>query len=923
MTLKPWREVAIPHEDVLQGTFQQAEFAADLSRVHDGTATPEYCDPALFYARTYITEGMRILLESVVQRISGRGGDPVIQLQTAFGGGKTHTLLAVYHLAKGAVPASELPGIPPILDAAGVLDPPKARIVVLDGTKLAPHIPQRRGSVEVRTLWGELAWQLGGDVAYAQVREADTSGTSPGKDVLARLLAAHAPCVILIDELVAYIRQFEEGKSYAGGTYDVNLSFVQALTEAIKAVPNAVLLASLPESAIEAGGERGAQVLRALEHYFGRVQALWKPVATEEAFEIVRRRLFSSIADPVARDAVCRAFAETYLDNSGQFPHETQESRYYQRLVAAYPIHPELFDRLYEDWASLENFQRTRGVLKLMAKAIYRLWESNNNDLLIMPGNLPLYDGDTRNEMIYYLPQGWDPVVERDIDGDRAETTEIENRDTRFGAVQACRRVARTIFLGSAPNISDRVTRGIERERILLGSIQPSQQIGVFTDALSRLSDRLHHLNIGNERYWFDTRPNLRREMEERKRRFNEREEILPRIRNELARIVRPGLFAGIHIFTPSSDIPDDWGMRFVVLPPDAAYGRHQLKSAEWWAAEYLKNRGEQPRQKQNRLIFLAADADTIDRLSDQARIWCAWESIVKDYEARRIILDNIMGENAREQMVNAKNIFQRVVREAYRWLLVPGQELTNGRPSQDIAWERYQINPSAQQFSQEIERILRENEVIIERWAPVHLKTLLKTWFWREGIPEAVAQEVWHKTCFYLYLPRLKDESVFKEAIVSGAGSREYFGTAAGEESGKYLDFTFGWGRSQIILDSSLLLIEPAAAAEYQKQLQKDLEGEQEEEREEREREEKEEHLPPLKKKRFYGKKELDPVNAKVAFSDLVDEVVQHFTTKPHVRVRIRIDIDAETDDEFDEALQRIVKENSNVLRFEQAQFE
>ena len=483
MTLKPWREIAVPHEDVLKGTFQQAEFAADLSRVHDGTATPEYQDPALFFQRTFITEGMRLLLDSVVKRLSGKGGDPVIQLQTAFGGGKTHTMLAVYHLAKGDAQASDLPGVPAILDAAGVTELPRARIAVLDGIKSSPNQPVVRDGQAIRTLWGDLAWQLGKAEGYALVADADSSGTSPGKAVLETLLSRYAPCVILIDELVAYVRQFEEGKTLTGGSFDSNLSFVQALTEALKAVPTAVLLASLPESDKEAGSQRGVKALAALAHYFGRIQALWKPVGTEEAFEIVRRRLFSSIDDKLAAESVCRAFADYYTANSDDFPRETQESHYFDRLMHAYPIHPEVFDRLYEDWSTLDNFQRTRGVLKLMAKVIHRLWKDNDKDPLIMPGSFPLQDADTRNEVIYYLPQGWDPVVERDVDGERAETTEIENRDTRLGSVQACRRSARAIFLGSAPTTSSQMVRGLELERVILGVAQPDQQVGIYKDA--------------------------------------------------------------------------------------------------------------------------------------------------------------------------------------------------------------------------------------------------------------------------------------------------------------------------------------------------------------------------------------------------------------------------------------------------------
>ena len=136
--MKPWREIAVPHPDVLEGTFLQSEFAADITAVHTGKATPEYQDATAFFQRTFITEGMGLLLTSVAQRLNGQGGDPVIQLQTAFGGGKTHTMLAVYHLATRQCPLKDLPGIPDLLDHAGIMDVPKARVVVLDGTARAP-----------------------------------------------------------------------------------------------------------------------------------------------------------------------------------------------------------------------------------------------------------------------------------------------------------------------------------------------------------------------------------------------------------------------------------------------------------------------------------------------------------------------------------------------------------------------------------------------------------------------------------------------------------------------------------------------------------------------------------------------------------------------------------------------------------------
>ncbi|MFN9747914.1 MAG: ATP-binding protein [Burkholderiales bacterium] len=941
MNLKPWREVAVPHEDVLKGTFQQAEFAADLSRVHEGTATAEYQNPTLFFQRTFITEGMRLLLDSLVKRLSDKGGDPVIQLQTAFGGGKTHTMLAVYHLAKGEALASDLPGVPSILDAAGITELPRARIAVLDGIKSSPNQPVVRDGQAIRTLWGDLAWQLGKAEGYALVADADASGTSPGKAVLETLLKFYAPCVILIDELVAYVRQFEEGKTLTGGSFDSNLSFVQALTESLKAVPTAVLLASLPESDKEAGSQRGVKALAALAHYFGRIQALWKPVGTEEAFEIVRRRLFASINDKLAAESVCRAFADYYTAHSEDFPRETQESRYFERLMHAYPIHPEVFDRLYEDWSSLDNFQRTRGVLKLMAKVIHRLWEDNDKDLLIMPGSFPLKDADTRNEVIYYLPQGWDPVVERDVDGDRAETTDIESRDTRLGSVQACRRSARAIFLGSAPSTANQMVRGIELERVALGVAQPGQQLGLYKDALRRLGDRLHYLNSGNNRFWFDTRPNLRREMEERKRRFQDKEDVFPAIHDRMQKTFSSGVFGGIHIFRASSDVPDDWQLRLVVLPPDAAFSRSGQSLAIERATEILKTRGDQPRFKQNRLIFLAADDDSVSRLKDQVRSTLAWQSIVADIKEMKLNLDQFQSRQASKSLEDANEALRRMIRETYKWMVAPMQEARPGKGLSEIQWEHFQVNPGAQNLSQEIERVLKENELLITEWAPIHLATVLKTWFWKDDIKETSALNVWQQSCQQLYLPRLKDDTVFQQTMGAGAESRDFFGFAQGKEDGRYVGFSYG-KRTSLIMDSSLLLIEPVTAARY---------AEAQRAAEEAARPKPTEPAPgatgsdappprvedsakptyagggsaapqPIKKQ-FYGSIELDAIQAKKQFADVVDEVVLQFTSRPGVKVKIDVEIQAESATGFDDVLQRAVKENCNVLRFKNAEFE
>ncbi len=742
MTMKPWREIAVPHRDVLEGTFQQSEFAADITAVHSGKAPREYLDTISFFERTYITEGMRLLLMQVAQRLCGHGGDPVVQLQTAFGGGKTHTMLAVYHLATRRCALSSLAGIPSLIEQAGVMDLPQAGVAVLDGTAHSPGQPWKHGRQTIKTLWGELAWQLGGSEGYSLVKEADATGTSPGKDVLRDLLAQYSPCIVLIDELVAYVRQFPEGQALSGGSYDSNLSFIQALTEAVKLVPNAIVLASLPESEVEAGSQRGVAALRALEKTFGRIQALWKPVATEEAFEIVRRRLFEPMRDDKTRESVCRAFADAYVDEGSKLPAATQEGRYYERLLQAYPIHPEVFDRLYEDWTTIDGFQRTRGVLKLMAKVIYRLWKDDNKDLMIMPGSLPLHDGSSRNELTYYLPAGWDAVVEKDIDGDRAETSDLENKEPRFGQVNAARRVARTLFLGSAPSsVAGKAgIRGLDRAHVLLGCLQPGQASATYIDALNRLADRLHYLNSSGDktqdatRYWFDTRANLRREMEDRKRRFDDKTDVRGKIGEAVKKMVGSAtFFDGVHIFTPNGDVPDDSALRLVVLPPESCHSRDLRQPAEQTVVDFVRNNGNKPRYRGNRLIFLASDMAVLKRLQDTARVALAWNSIVEDVKEGRLNIDLLQKKQAEKELQSAEEVVPRAARECYKWLMCPVQNTpTDPKPTV----EAFPLNTTGGSVGSEIERVCLDNELVITTWSPIHLRTKLKELYWKDDKP-------------------------------------------------------------------------------------------------------------------------------------------------------------------------------------------
>src|SRR6266436_4866812 len=516
--LKPWREVVTPHKDVASGRYQQAEFAADLWQVHLGQGTDEYKKPTEFFRRTYLTESLKRLLIGAVRRSSGQGGDPVVQLQTNFGGGKTHSMLALYHLFSGTKP-SDLVGIDGVLQEAGINKLPTVNRVVLVGNKISPGNPVKKpdGTI-VRTLWGELAWQLGGKKAFERVRADDEKATSPG-DVLRELFNEYGPCLVLIDEWVAYARQLHDQSDLPAGSFETQFTFAQVLTESAKLAKNCLLVISLPASDstgsphtqaddVEVGGQRGREALDRLRNVVGRVESSWRPASAEEGFEIVRRRLFETLADEAQfkdRDVVARAFAEFYRTQQQEFPPECHDADYERRIQAAFPIHPEIFDRLYTDWSTLVKFQRTRGVLRLMAAVIHSLWEKGDRNPLILPSTVPIDDARVQSELTRYLSDNWAPIIEKDVDGPNSLPLKIDAEQPNLGKLHATRRVARTIYLGSAPTTAAAAHRGLEDRRVKLGCVMPGESAAVFGDALRRLAAAATYLYQDHGRYWYST----------------------------------------------------------------------------------------------------------------------------------------------------------------------------------------------------------------------------------------------------------------------------------------------------------------------------------------------------------------------------------------------------------------------------------
>jgi hypothetical protein len=814
--LKPWREIVTPHPDVASGRYQQAEFAADLWQVYLKEGSDEYKDPTEFFRRTFLTEGLKQLMQGALLRLAGKGGDPVVELQTNFGGGKTHSILALFHLFSG-VRASELPGVEDLIKEAGVQVAKNVRRAVVVGTKISPgQVHDKPDGTRVKTLWGEIAWQLGGKEGYALVKEDDERGTNPG-DRLRELFNKYAPCLILIDEWVAYARQLHEGNTLPAGTYDAQFTFAQALTESAKNANQTMLVVSIPSSDNEIGGDKGKQALTQLKNAVGRVEASWRPASTDEGFEIVRRRLFQPIGnqEAVARDAVARAFVEMYGAQHQEFPLECREAAYERRIKMAYPIHPELFDRLFNDWSTLDRFQRTRGVLRLMAAVIHSLWERQDNNLLIMPATIPIDEPKVQFELTRYLEDNWVPVIEKDVDGPQSVPLMLDREfSSHLGRYSACRRVSRTIYLGSAPTLRA-AHRGLEDRQIKLGCVQPGESVATFGDALRRLTDRATYLYVDGKRYWYSTQPTVSRLAEDRAGQLHEHDvidETISRLRKEAA---YRGEFSRVHTCVPSSDIVDETEARLVILGPETPHkGKNGDSLARKEAASILETRGTSPRNYKNTLVFLAADDNRLNELKQAVRQYKAWTSIWNQRET--LNLDPFQAKQAETKSKNADETVNAQIPEAYQWLLIPTQADPNGA----IEWREIRLQ-GQEHLSVRAARKLKNEELLLPQFSGIRLRMELdRIPLWRgdhvstKDLAEYFAQ--------YVYLPRLVNSGILVRAAEEGVGlvtwQTETFAYADGwdEVNKRYLGLRAGQSVA-VSLGKNCLLVRPDVA---QKQL-------------------------------------------------------------------------------------------------------
>jgi len=858
--LPSWREVLEPHPDVASGQYNNAEFAADLYSVAvQQNAAKEYQDPVEFFRRTYLTDGLKELLRRAVDRISGsESANPVINLQTTFGGGKTHSMLAVWHLFSGRALHEFPQDVQDLLDGRNtdVLGVPVLKAALV-GNEIPPGTPSRKpdGTV-VQTLWGELAWQLGGPDGYAIVAEADATGTNPG-NLLRELFKTFGPAVVLIDEWVAYARQLPDGyddkdphaRRVAAGLFETQFTFAQALTLAAENVPGTLLLVSVPASEskkpgtsdggqpdanasdLEVGGQRGRDALERLDNVIRRVAYQWTPATQDESYEIVRRRLFvepdaealSSIA------AAARRFSDYYRHHQREFPTGVGEREYESRIKAAYPVHPELLDRLYSDWSTLEKFQRTRGVLRFMSHVIHQLYQREDPSPLIMTGSVPLDAQPVRSEIVQYVGNAWDAIIQSEIDGEHAIARTVDNERPVLKDRSLALRTARTIFVEATPTL-DAALKGKDRKSITLGVAMPGDVLGNIGSALDGLQEKSSHYYSEDGRYWYDTQPSLNRLAAERAAQLSI-DAVRGEVATRLKRVFKGSTDVIAEVLHPesSSDVGEAEYLRLVVVPPKYTHnGKDRDSSASKWVHDLLRQRGNAPRSNVNTIVAVAADEKQWGTLESAVRSYLAWDSIFD--ETARLDLTQSAAAQAQSTLETANRTVDD--RLAHTWIW--GLHAVQDDPQAPFVVGQVRADGQEKNLTKRIGAKLAlvdaAHSYIANRVVRLDIEEYLRA-RWTRGFISFT--ELWAYYCRYPYLHRLRDRSVLvralEESLLDVAFVDTGFALAAGFDSttGDFYGLAVPLEDTEFgPFDEKTLVVRPdLALAQRQRELEKKVE--------------------------------------------------------------------------------------------------
>jgi hypothetical protein len=673
-----WFTNVYPHYDIRNGSLDESVFAANLSEVALGIGQEVYSNPTMFFEKTYITTGLRDIANRVVRALNGEESENrVVSLQTGFGGGKTHTLISLYHIAKAGRSLLNSAYTGNILQKGVAPDFDKAHVAVF--TNNTNDVVQGRTTPEgitIHTLWGELAYQLGGMEAYNKVRANDESRTAPTSVIFKPILEQSIPSLILIDELADYCNKANGTTVGKGTLYTQTVSFLQTLTESVAATPRCVLIATLPASATEvAASDIGQQILSSLENRIVRVGTGIKPVDDEEIFEVVRRRLFENVGNQDVIEQVLARYKSTYHNRYRDLPDYADRIDYMNKIRKSYPFHPELIDVFRLKWGNDSRFQRTRGVLRLLASIVKDLWirrgSLTGSHALIHTSDVNLANLPTLTGTITSLMGSqWETVMYADIIGTASNAYKIDNEDpnSNIGKYNLAQGIATTLLMNS---IGDLQNKGLSIEQIKLCMLRPSAfQHSEINNALNKLEQvayYLHVTNVGTRNYWFQAKPNINILVNKAKSEITLADvnaEVLKRLNAQIN-----GNSQLRVLIAPSNDIPEQKSLTLVILSPDYATQANSIsKKVQHYVEQIALKRGSNQRIFRNTIFYLTCSENQLGLLQTKLTEYLACERVQREYsgqlenEQKQDITNkkNDANTQANSQLISVYNIAMR-----------------------------------------------------------------------------------------------------------------------------------------------------------------------------------------------------------------------------------------------------------------------
>lgn len=692
--MKPFITIATPHEDILKGRLTMDIFAADLWQVHTGKAPEEYKNPQVFFRKTYPTAGLRNLLEIARRRLRGEVGDPIIQLQTPFGGGKTHSLIALYHKAKEW----------------------NAKVVVLDGTVFDPRD---------RTLWEEIEFQLSGRVELLQGK------VSPGREKLYKLLSENQPLLILIDELLEYTTKASGVKVGDSNLAGQSLAFIQELTTTIRTLDKTLLVFTLPSSILERYDQNAESFLQQIQHITGRVEKVYTPVEDEEVASVIVRRLFSQVDRDKARENIEEFMS--YAEREGLFPPDMDKSYYREKFINSFPFQPEVIDVLYKRWGSFPNFQRTRGVLRILALVVHSLIDSQKP--FIRLGDIDLKNQEIRRELIRHIGNEYDSILALDITEPDSRAKKVDRSfASAYQPFSFGTRCATAIFMYSFSAGSE---RGTTLQELKLSCAEVYHSSSIIAEAVEKLKESLFYLSDSG--LFFTNQPNLNRillsKLDQVDDRYVEEEE-----KEMLTKYVKKESKFNVILWPKKTrDVPDTRDLKLIFL---REFSEGKIK-------EFLEYCGEKPRVYRNTLIFLCPFEEDRVNFDRFIREKLAWRLIEED---SGLNLTKEQEKKVKESVKRFEEDSRARLRDFYRRVVIPFGE---GLKDINLGIGTYAKDTS---LDEEVYNKLKGDGEIIDSINPlvidskylkddyVKVRNIYELFYTRPGEPRILSEEVLKK---------------------------------------------------------------------------------------------------------------------------------------------------------------------------------